>query len=201
MHSSRPVSAPSPAGRRRFIGALAAAAAAGSIPLRGHAHGVGAVNPPLALPATGKLMRHDGQQATLQEILAGKVTAMQLMFTGCSQTCPLQGALFAEVQDKLRASRAAGVQLLSLSIDPFDDRKALAGWLRKFGAGSQWIAALPSPRELDQITAALQQGGKTKELHSTQVYFFNRRSQLIWRSEQFPPPQVVTRILDTVVAL
>ena len=41
--------------------------------------------PPLALKLS------DGTKTDLKTLLTGKTTAMQLMFTGCSATCPIQG--------------------------------------------------------------------------------------------------------------
>lgn len=187
------------ASRRGFMRGMLALAAAGTLPAA-RAHGIGIVNPPLALPPEVRLVRHDGARVMLPELFAGRFTAMQLMFTGCSQTCPLQGALFAEVQAGLARLRMPDVQLLSVSVDPFDDSRRLAAWLRQFGAGSKWTAAVPLPRHLDAITGALKQRGNPRLNHATQVYFIDRRGRLVWRSEELPPAQVVMGILERIGA-
>lgn len=188
--------------RRGLLRGMAALAAAGSLPLTlpVHAHGIGIVNPPLPLPPGATLLRHDGARLALQDMFAGRLTALQLMFTGCSQTCPLQGALFAEVQAGLARLPSKDVRLLSLSIDPFDDNKRLTAWLKRFGAADRWAAAVPLPQHLDMITSALRQRGNPKDNHATQVYFIDRKAQLIWRSEELPPPQVVLGILEKIGA-
>ena len=72
-----------------------------------------------------------GRSIDLSTLLRGKVTAVQLMFAGCSSTCPIQGAVFAAVAQQVKAPDA---QLLSLTIDPLGDSpQALRSWLGRFG--------------------------------------------------------------------
>ncbi|MGK6309802.1 SCO family protein [Variovorax sp. DT-64] len=72
-----------------------------------------------------------------------------MMFTGCSTVCPIQGALFAALQAAMAAEHSPTLRLLSLSIDPLaDDPAALSAWLRRFGAGPAWSAAVPTTRRL-----------------------------------------------------
>ena len=183
--------------RRRFMHALTASALGSCFPAISSAHGgVGRLKPPLALPSKSTFVRSDGVRMPLQSILQGKTTALQLMFTGCSETCPLQGALFASVQERLPTLPAKKIQLLSISIDPMDDAKALSSWLQRFGAGNGWLAAVPADRNIAALNAALQQGTPPINNHSSQVYFIDPRGRLVWRSEDLPPVEVVMRILE-----
>ncbi len=136
--------------RRRWLGAAAALIAAPWAASHTLAHGsFGPVQPALAAPALS-LSDMNGQRVALTTMLTGRVTALQLMFTGCSATCPIQGAMFADVQQRLAADDPR-LRLLSVSIDPLgDDPKALRAWLAKFGAqASRWSAALPQLKEVD----------------------------------------------------
>ena len=83
----------------------------------------GPLRPPLPAPRL-LLTADDGKRVELTERLRGRVTALQLMFTGCSATCPIQGALFAEVQRLLKGT-AAHLRLLSISIDPLGDTQPM----------------------------------------------------------------------------
>ena len=107
------------AGRRRLLGALAAAAASsllgslwpgqalGAPPAAQKPHfPFGPLPDPRPVPAWA-LHTNDGQSTDLARLCRGRSTALQLMFTGCSATCPLQGALFAQAQSCWRA-RAVG---------------------------------------------------------------------------------------------
>ncbi|WP_164931996.1 SCO family protein [Janthinobacterium sp. 17J80-10] len=175
------------------------ALAASTISRLAHSHAlVGAIRPPLALPAI-KLVRHDGAATDLHTQLRGKTTALQFMFTGCSQTCSLQGALFAAVQHQLPANVKNNVQFLSVSIDPLgDDARALSAWLRQFGAGPNWVAALPTVKELDQLRTALQIRNDGPDSHTGQVFLIDRQGLLVWGTEDLPPVEVVLRQLVNI---
>ena len=76
------------------------------------------------LPPTDTL----GRSICLPALLRGKVTAVQLLCAGCSSTCPIQGAVFAAVGQKVRAP---DVRLLSLTVDPLGDTRSRCtpGWV------------------------------------------------------------------------
>jgi protein SCO1/2 len=182
--------------RRDCIAMLAGAALNAAMPRIAQAHaGIGPVRPPVFLPDAA-VTRHDGARATLQTILSGKTTALQLMFTSCSATCPLQGAVFAGIQQKRPNLAAEHMQLVSLSIDPLgDDPQALAAWLRRFDARAGWTAVVPAWRDLDAIRAGLQRNTGRVEDHSTQVYLFNTKGALIWRTGDLPSAQEISTLL------
>lgn len=183
--------------RRHLLLRAAAFMATGARPDAAHAHG-GLVLPPLAPPAV-RLRMHDGRTLSPPALFEGRVTALQLMFTGCSATCPIQGALFAEVERQLLARRTVpgDVQLVSTSIDVLgDDPAALAAWLRRFGAGGLWRAATPAVADLDRWLDFLQGRRAGADRHTTQVFLFDRRGQLVLRTVDLPPPTEVVRLLD-----
>lgn len=142
-----------------------------------------------------------GQQRPLSARLRGQVTAIQLMFTGCSALCPLQGALFANVQQRLGADLSRqGIGLLSISIDPLaDDPAALTRWRRGFEAGTAWRAAAPRPHELDALLDQLDDGRNaprpTGDRHSTQVMVCDRQGRLRWRSQPLTSVEPVVQAL------
>lgn len=180
--------------RRRLLAVTALSPAAVA---RAH-NDPGRVQPPLPAPPLA-LVRHDGQRTTLPRLLTGRSTALQLMFTGCSATCPIQGALFGAAQQHL--PDAGSEQLVSVSIDPLnDDEKAMRGWLQRYGAGKQWTGATPKIMEVDQWFAFLRARNAGVDRHTAQVYFFNRRAELVLRSIDFPTPTEVVRLLAAITA-
>jgi protein SCO1 len=165
----------------------------------------GPLTRPRAL-ASWAVQTHLDQAGTLEGLLRGKTTALQLMFTGCNATCPLQGALFAQTQRGLAASGGAGLQglqLLSLSIDALGDSPAaLARWLGRFGAQPGWLAAVPKVADVDAIIERLGRGGEPRpagnDPHTGQVYLINRRAELVLRTPNLPSAaQVVSALRDT----
>lgn len=198
----RPASLAAPSRRSLLAGAVALTATAIAPAARAHGS-AGAVSPPQPAPRVA-VTRHDGHQAELAALLRGRATAMQLMFTGCSATCPIQGALFAAAEQQLaRGATGTGAgQLLSLSIDPLaDDAAALKAWRAKFGAGSLWSAAVPAAQHLDPLLDFLQGRKAGADRHTAQVYFFNRRAELVLRTVDFPPSGEVVRLLQTLMAM
>jgi protein SCO1/2 len=184
--------------RRRFL--QAGLVALGSTALPAPADDIGRVRPPVAAPAL-RLLGHDGRPTTLADALRQRITVVQLMFTGCSAICPLQGMLFASLQAALPTRGMADVQLLSLSIDPLGDNpKALSTWLRRFAAGPTWRAAAPVPVDLDGLLGLLGRNGlqanaSTGDRHSGQLGLFDREARLVWRTADLPP---VGEVMDAL---
>ena len=186
---TRPTAAPTDASR--------AAAASAHFPF-------GPVVPARPVPAW-PLTTHQGQATTLRALTQGRLTALQLMFTGCSATCPIQGAIFAEAQRQLGA-RVAGAQFVSLSIDPLSDTpKALSAWLQNLGAQPGWVAAAPRMAELDALFELLSgpRIGKRSgpDPHTGQVYFLSRRGELVYRSADLPPPEQIVQLMRQIDTL
>jgi protein SCO1/2 len=180
---------------RRHLLAAGALAWLGVPPAARAKAGVGPVMPPVTVPAL-PLRRHDGAAPTLAAQLRGAPTAVQLMFTGCSTVCPIQGALFSALQAALLAERDAAARLLSLSIDPLaDDPAALSAWLRRFGARPLWSAAAPAPQALDPMLSLFNGGAAAGDRHTGQVYLFDRHARLVWRTSELPPAAEVMAAL------
>lgn len=157
----------------------------------------GRIEPPQpALPLV--LQGDDGQPMPLRRQLEGRVTAVQLMFTGCSAVCPIQGALFAEVAALMKGPRQ---QLLSLSIDPLsDDAPALRRWLQRFAATASWRAGVPKLQDLDRLLQALRGRPTGVDRHTGQVFVFDRRARLVFKTPELPPAPYVADLLAAVEA-
>jgi len=159
----------------------------------------GPVRPPQALPPL-PLVGDDGQRTDLASRLRGRTTALQLMFTGCSATCPIQGALFGAI-----APMVAGkpeLQLLSISIDPLaDGPQALRSWLARFGATAQWRAAAPRVDDVDRLLELLRGRARGPDRHTAQVYLFDRRARLAYRTADMPPARFVADMLGELALL
>jgi protein SCO1/2 len=129
----------------------------------------------------------DGKGRTLRQSLLGQVSAVQLMFTGCSGSCPVQGALFADIASRLPP---AGFQLLSISIDALgDDAQALKRWQARYGAAPPpgWLAAVPSLKAVEGLREFLRGVQNTATgAHTAQVFVFDREARLAYRTGDNP---------------
>ncbi|MBL8330294.1 MAG: SCO family protein [Rubrivivax sp.] len=168
-------------------------------------HGLlGPVDPRPTAPGL-PLTLHDGRPTRLEHLLRGRLTALQLMFTGCSSTCPIQGAVFAGLQQRLAEARLPAVQLLSVSIDPLgDDARALAAWRQRFHAGEQWLAAVPPlalAERLPDFLASRPTPGKGADGHTPQVYLFDRQGRLAYRMAELASATSIVKALGELARL
>jgi protein SCO1 len=157
----------------------------------------GRVQPPRVAPKTN-LTLHDARKTDTERLFAKRTTIVQMMFTSCSATCPIQGALFTAIERQL-STLDAPIQLLSISIDPLaDDPAALTRWRAKHDAGSRWLAATPALADFDRWIDFLLARKAGPDRHTAQVYLFNRKGELALRTVDFPSPQ---QVVNAAVAL
>lgn len=200
LHACAPVRS---SRRRTLLRGISAAALAGvSFPLYAQHASVGIVTPPVRLDDFW-VVDQSGHKQLLADLLQQKVTALQTIYTGCSSVCPLQGALFSTVQQRIsQLQHRYPVQLLSIGIDPLSDSpRALHAWLLRFHAGPEWRAATPTLQNVDRMRTAL--SGSTLPLgniadHSTQIYCFDANAMLRWRSEDLPRADQVCDVLSAL---
>ncbi|MGD0962738.1 MAG: SCO family protein [Candidatus Acidiferrales bacterium] len=160
--------------------------------------GHGQVKPPLLVPDI-KLLCHDGTSTTLFNLVDNRATAVQLMFTSCTTTCPIQAAIFERVQKTIPDMRARGMQLLSLSVDPQTDTPAaLSVWRQRFHAGPSWLAAAPFPADSQRLQDFFAKAIDSIVDHSTQVSILDRQARLVWRTYELPTALEIIQILQKV---
>jgi protein SCO1/2 len=155
----------------------------------------GRIKPPVAVPDV-PLLKYDGRKTSLAALTLGHATAVQLMFTTCTTTCPIQAAIFQHVQSMLPDMAARKIQLLSLSVNPEDDNAAaLAAWRSRFHAGPAWIAAAPGSANNSDVQTFFGRANGSYADHSTQVNIVDRHGHLVWRTNELPAAQEIAAIL------
>ena len=191
-------------GRRQFLShALATTAVAVLETRRSHAQTPGnghdgKIYPPRPVPDI-PLRCDDGTSTRMATLLHGKATALHLVFTQCTTTCPIQGAIFEKVQGLLPDQTKHSVQLLSLSIDPESDTpEALHLWLQRFHGRPGWIAAAPRIEDLPAIRSFFGDGDRAVGNHITQVQIIDRNGALIWRTFDLPSPESIASMLRMI---
>jgi protein SCO1/2 len=160
---------------------------------KGHER-IGPVRPVRAWPTTTVILE-DGTPTELDSILSGYWTLARLMFTGCSTTCPIQGAIFSQAQAELKAA-AIEAQLLSISIDPLGDTPAaLTKWLDEFGSKAGWHAVIPSLAGLLQLLDVM--GGRV-DIHRASVYLIGLDAKLYYVTEDLPNPAFLVKLIAEI---
>jgi protein SCO1/2 len=145
------------------------------------------------------LVRDDGKTVSFpQEIDDGKPVVLNFIFTTCGTICPVMSQMLSQLQDRLGPARAS-VHLVSISIDPEQDRPArLTEYAKKFHAGLEWRhytgttqASLAVQRAFDAY--------RGDKMNHTPVTFLRGRPGSPWlRLDGFATPD---ELVDEVRAL
>lgn len=100
------------------------------------------------------LTERDGSVVSLQQ-LRGKIWVADFIYTSCTDTCPLQSAMMAKLQQQYATN--PDFQLVSFTVDPeHDTPQALTSYATKFQAdGKRWYF-LTGQR--DRILRLVEQG-------------------------------------------
>ena len=202
---AHPLPQPGALSRRQCLVAGAGALMAGGATRRALAHtSFGPVTPPAAAPSltlTSAEGAEGGKPTSLHSLLKGHVTAVQLMFTGCSATCPIQGAIFADAQTQLAAA-GPELRLLSLSIDPLaDSPQALKQWLGRFNAQpARWAAAVPRMQDVDALIDFLRGRASGADKHTAQAFLFDRQARLAFRTADMPAGGDLASLMQQLAA-
>jgi protein SCO1/2 len=100
------------------------------------------------------LLERSSKEVTLAR-LRGTVWVADFIYTSCQDTCPLETAEMAKLQERLKDT--PGVKLVSFSVDPETDTPAvLSRYADRFGADvNRWLF-LTGPKE--QIMHLVQEG-------------------------------------------
>src|SRR5436190_17768138 len=84
------------------------------------------------------------------DLIKGKIVAINLIYTSCKYACPLETARLAQVQKVLRDRMGRDVFFYSITIDTEHDTPAvLKEYAEKFHAGPGWLLLTGSRPSID----------------------------------------------------
>lgn len=122
-----------------------------------------------------ELITQDGKKVRFyDDLIKGKVVAIELMYTTCKYNCPLETARLVQVQKMLGDRMGKDVFFYSITIEPeIDTPKVLKAYTQKYKIGPGWtfltgkekdiklisrklgLDFLPDPNDLDGHTPSL----------------------------------------------
>lgn len=87
------------------------------------------------------LVTHEGKSVRFfDDLIKGKVVAINFIFTNCPDVCPLETAMLREVQEILGDRVGRDVFMYSITIDPERDTpEVLRKYAEKFEVGPGWL--------------------------------------------------------------
>jgi protein SCO1/2 len=103
------------------------------------------------------LTTQDGKVVRLyDDLLKGKKVAINLMYTKCTSTCPLETAKLSQVKKILGDRVGKDVFFISISIDPeYDTPERLKAYSEKFHAGEGWTFVTGDDNDIKLVARKL----------------------------------------------
>ena len=136
-----------------------------------------------------------------RDLVAGKVVAMNFVFTTCTTICPPMGANFGRLQKELGDRLGTEVFLISVSVDPTTDTpQRLEAWGDKFGARDGWSLVTGDQQEIERLLKALQVFNADIREHSPVVLIGDDAAGRWTRAYGLAGPRELAAIVDRVVA-
>ena len=104
-----------------------------------------------------RLTTHEGKQVRFyDDLLKGKAVAVNVIYTRCTDECPLETARLAQVQKLLGERVGRTVMMYSISIDPeHDTPDVLKAYAQKFDAGPGWLFLTGRQEDIRLVTRKL----------------------------------------------
>jgi protein SCO1 len=104
-----------------------------------------------------ELITQDGKEVHFyDDLIKGKIVAIDLIYTTCHYACPLETARLAQVQKKLGNRVGSDIFFYSISIDPeHDTPQVLKEYMEKFNVGPGWMFLTGKKQDIDFLSKRL----------------------------------------------
>ncbi len=104
-----------------------------------------------------ELITQDGKKVRFyDDLIKGRIVAIDLIYTTCHYACPLETARLVQVQKKLGDRVGQDIFFYSISIDPEHDTPAvLKAYMEKFHVGPGWTFLTGKKADIDFLTKRL----------------------------------------------
>lgn len=152
----------------------------------------------LKLPDVTVLDQTGQPRRFYRDLIAGKTVAVNFIFTSCTSICSPLSATFKAVQTEMaRQAGSAGVQLISISVDPLTDTpEELSRFARKFEAGPGWTFVTGSRTAIDSILKAFGVAAGDPSAHSPMIYLGHDPSRRWVRTYGLAQPRQIAERLE-----
>ena len=145
-----------------------------------------------------ELVDQDGRTVRFfEDLVAGRVVAINFIFTTCTTICPPMGATFSRLQERLGDRLGDEVALISVSVDPDTDTPArLKEWGERFGAGPGWTLVTGQKGTVNELLRALGTYTPDAESHAPVALLADARSGTWRRAYGLTAPQKMVEVLE-----
>lgn len=152
-----------------------------------------------------ELVTQDGEKVRFyDDLLKGKVFAINFIYTRCTDSCPLETAALRKVQKALGERMGRDVFFYTISIDGDRDHPAeLKAYAKKFNVGPGWTFLSGSAEDVKEIRQRLgmyRDDGQPEQAlneHNTNFLMGNERAGQWIKRSPFEETGALIRILTT----
>jgi protein SCO1/2 len=132
------------------------------------------------------LLSQDRKEVKLQGYLEDKPVVLGFIFTSCTTICPVQGAMFSNMQKQLGPD-AVKVRFVSISIDPQNDTpERMKEFLERYHARDGWDFLTGDKADIDKVLQAFEAYVPNKMSHQPLTFLKAAGSRDWIRLRPFP---------------
>jgi len=150
------------------------------------------------------LVTHEGKPVRFfDDLIKGKVVAINFIYTSCPDVCPLETAMLREVQEILGDQVGRDVFMYSITIDPERDTpEVLKKYAEKFEVGPGWLFLTGKKDDITLLRKKLglfseEKEGDKLEAHSVSGIMGNQSTGRWMRMSPFENPHVMATQLGS----
>jgi protein SCO1/2 len=146
------------------------------------------------------LVNQDGETLHFyDDVIKGKVVAINFMFTSCGDICPLETAKLRDIQTMLGDHVGKNVFMYSITVDPDRDTPAvLKAYREKFKVGPGWQFLTGKIEDIDRIRKKLamyNEDGDELSDHSINFVLGNEKTGQWLKRTPFDVPEAIVSVL------
>jgi len=131
-----------------------------------------------------------------RDLVAGKLVAINFIFTTCTAICPALTATFRRLQTELGEHSGRDAWLISVSVDPgVDTPERLHDFAAKFNAGPGWTFVTGEKSDIDSVLQSLGAGVANKNDHTPMVLIVNDATGVWTRTYGLTSPVTMKKII------
>ncbi len=152
------------------------------------------------------LQTQDGQSVRFyDDLIKDKVVAINFIFTGCTESCPVETANLKRVQKMLGERMGKDVFFYSISIDPRHDTPAsLKSYADKFKVGPGWTFLTGKAEDITLLRKKLglyrdDAEGRKMAGHSISLIVGNEATGRWIKRSPFDEPKLLARMLGSTL--
>jgi protein SCO1 len=145
------------------------------------------------------LTTQDGKAVTFNDLIKGRIVAIDLIYTHCQYACPIETSRLARMQQLLGDRMGREVFFISISIDPeHDTPEVLKAYGAKFNAGPGWFFLTGKMADIDLLSKKLglwSDPTETQDRHTPMLLVGNEVTGQWMRTSALDNPAYTARIL------